>query len=292
MQRLARELAAQLGQECAAEPERVIGGSSAHRCYRWRCADGALFVKIAPAQVSARLEAEALGLESLAQAHALRVPCVRAQGVAGEDAFIALEWIDARPNTAYSEKQLGKRLAALHAVQAERFGWETDNYIGPSPQSNGWCDAWVTFWRERRLRPQLERAVHQGFGGLLEVPGARVLEAVEALLAGHRPAPSLLHGDLWAGNWCTDTHGLPVIFDPAVYFGDRETDLAMTRLFGGFEAEFYAAYEETAPLPEGHALRAEVYSLYHVLNHVNLFGGDYAQQARILMERLLAHTHG
>lgn len=292
MHRLARELAAQLGLECASEPERVIAGSRVHRCYRWRCADGVLFVKTAPAQASARLAAEAAGLEALGEANAIRVPRVRAQGVAGDDAFIALEWIEARPNTPSSERQLGRRLAALHAVHADRFGWESDNYIGRSAQLNGWCERWATFWRERRLRPQLELAVQHGYGRLLEAPGARVLDAVEPLLSGHQPAPSLLHGDLWAGNWCTDPEGQPVIFDPAVYCGDRETDLAMTRLFGGFEADFYAAYEDAAPLPEGHVLRTDLYNLYHVLNHANLFGGGYVEQARILIERLLAHTRG
>ena len=292
MHRLARELAVQLGFDCASDPEREIGGSSAHRCYRWRSAEGVLFVKTAPAQASARLAAEAAGLQALAAAHALRVPRVRAQSVAGDDAFIALEWIEARPNTADSERQLGRGLAALHAVRAEQFGWTDDNYIGRSPQLNGWCESWAVFWRERRLRPQFELALHHGYGRLLEAPGARVLEAVEALLAGHQPAPSLLHGDLWAGNWSTDIEGRPVIFDLAVYYGDRETDLAMTRLFGGFDAVFYAAYEDTAPLPDGHALRADLYNLHHVLNHANLFGGGYVEQARILIERLLAQVRG
>ncbi|MGC8519134.1 MAG: fructosamine kinase family protein [Steroidobacteraceae bacterium] len=291
MHRLARELAVRLGFDCASDPEREIGGSSAHRCYRWRSAEGVLFVKTAPASASARLAAEAAGLKALAEAHVLRVPQVRAQGIAGDDSFIALEWIEARPNTAGSEQQLARGLAALHAVRGEQFGWDAENYIGRSPQLNGWYESWAAFWRDRRLRPQLELAMHQGYGRLLEAPGARVLEAVEAILAQHQPVPSLLHGDLWAGNWSTDVEGQPVIFDPAVYFGDRETDLAMTRLFGGFDDAFYAVYEDVAPLPDGHALRADLYNLYHVLNHANLFGGGYVEQARILSERLLAQVH-
>ena len=292
MQRLARELAAQLGTECAAEPLEQVAGSRAHRCYRWRCADGELFVKVAAESAGMRLAAEAAGLGELAQAGALRVPRVRALGTAGQSAFLALEWIDVRANSVQSERSLGEGLAALHAYQAERFGWRINDFIGPTPQANGWCDDWATFWRERRLRPQLELAVQRGFGRVLEAPGSRLLDAVEALLGGHRPSPALLHGDLWAGNWFTDQDGRPVVFDPAVYYGDRETDLAMTRLFGGFGPDFYTAYEQAAPLPAGHELRAELYNLYHVINHANLFGGAYAGQARIVMERLLAATRG
>lgn len=289
MQVLARALAAQLGVECATEPERRVGGGT-HRCYRWHCASGALFVKVAAAEAHGRLAAEAAGLDELAQAGGLRVPQVRAQGLAGAEAFLALEWIEMGAASRRSERRLGQGLAALHAVRAERFGWRIDNSIGPTPQLNGWWAQWPAFWRERRLRPQLELAVRRGFGRLLEAPGERLLEASAALLAGHRPQPALLHGDLWAGNWGTDADGGAVIFDPAVYYGDREADLAMTRLFGGFGREFYAAYQDAAPLPPGHALRAELYTLYHVLNHANLFGGGYAQQARAMMERLIAEA--
>ncbi|MDE2052748.1 MAG: fructosamine kinase family protein, partial [Gammaproteobacteria bacterium] len=130
------------------------------------------------------------------------------------------------------------------------------------------------------------------FAELLENPGARLLESVDALLAGHRPRASLLHGDLWAGNWLADSQDEPVIFDPAAYYGDREADLAMTRLFGGFGRAFYDAYQDAAPLPAGHVVRAELYNLYHVLNHANLFGGGYARQARVSIERLLAEVRG
>jgi len=148
----------------------------------------------------------------------------------------------------------------------------------------------LEFFRERRLRYQLELASQRGFARDLEEPGHRLLEGVGALLEGHRPEPSLLHGDLWAGNWFADGEDRPVIFDPAVYYGDREADLAMTRLFGGFGRAFYSAYETEAPLPPGHAVRAELYNLYHVLNHANLFGGGYARQARSIIDRLLAEV--
>ena len=287
---LARELAAQLGTDCAPEPQSTVAGGSTHRFYRWRCASGWLFVKVARSEALAQFAAEAQGLTELARADALRVPRVRAQGVAGGHAFLALEWIEAGATDEHSERRLGEGLAALHGVYAEQFGWHIDNTVGPTPQLNGWCGEWAAFWRERRLGPQLELAVRRGFGRLLEPSGERLLEALGALLGGHRPHASLLHGDLWAGNWCTDRGGAPVIFDPAAYYGDRETDVAMTRLFGGFGRAFYEAYEGAAPLPAGHAVRAELYNLYHVLNHANLFGGGYAQRARAMMDRLLAEA--
>jgi protein-ribulosamine 3-kinase len=288
---IARELAAQVGCDCAPEPEGGVSGGSIHRSYRWRCGDEPLFVKIA-ADGGAGLEAEAVGLQALADARAVGVPRMRARGRAGTAAFLALEWIESRPAGAAAERRLGERLAAQHQVTAAEFGFGCDNFIGRTPQPNGWLGDWAEFFRERRLRPQLLLAAGSGFAGLLEEPGARLLESVAALLGGHRPRPSLLHGDLWAGNWLADTRDEPQIFDPAVYYGDREADLAMTRLFGGFGRAFYDAYQSAAPLPAGHAVRAELYNLYHVLNHANLFGGGYARQARASIDRLLAEVRG
>ncbi len=289
---IARELSLQLGAECDPEPERAVAGGSIHRCYLWRSVTAPLFVKIADLPAAAALEAEAAGLEDLAAANAVRVPGVLARGIVGDKAFLALERIDSRPAGAAAEHLLGERLAAQHGVRAARFGWRMDNTIGATAQTNGWLEDWCEFFRERRLRPQLALAAAGPDAALLERAGERLLESVAALLGAHRPEPSLLHGDLWAGNWLADSAGEPVIFDPAVYFGDRETDLAMTRLFGGFGRAFYLAYETCAPLPPGHAVRAELYNLYHVLNHANLFGGGYARQARVTIDRLLAEVRG
>jgi len=289
---LAREIGAQIGKECAPEPQSGVSGGSIHRTYRWRCGATPLFVKVADQGSGADLAAEATGLQMLADARAVRVPRVLASGRAGATAFLALEWIESRPAGRTAEYRLGEQLAAQHRVTAQQFGFTSDNFIGRTPQPNGCLPDWPEFFRERRLRHQLTLAVQNGFAELLEKPGARLLEATAALLAGHRPAASLLHGDLWAGNWLADEREEPVIFDPAVYFGDRETDLAMTRLFGGFGRAFYDAYVVAAPLPAGHAVRAELYNLYHVLNHANLFGGGYARQARASMEKLLAEVRG
>ena len=160
-------------------------------------------------------------------------------------------------------------LAEAHRNPGKRFGWSRDNYIGSTPQANGWCENWAGFWRERRLKPQLELAKRNGFD----------LRFDEDLLKNHSPQPALLHGDLWSGNAGFTTHG-PVVFDPAVYYGDREADLAMTELFGGFPRAFYEAYEETYPLDEGYRARKHLYNLYHLLNHLNLFGAGYLSQVR------------
>ena len=250
------------------------------------------FVKTAPREQAERLIAEAEGLRELASARAVRIPEVFACGVRDDEAFLEIERIEATAPTAASEATLGAQLATQHRVTKPSFGWHRDNTIGLTPQHNGWMDDWIAFYRERRLGFQLELAREHGFASLLQERGERLLAVLPSLLSGHRPQPSLLHGDLWSGNWLTGEGGVPFIFDPAVYYGDREADLAMTHLFGGFSASFYRAYEVAWPLEAGHEMRRELYNLYHVLNHANLFGGGYARQARDMIDRLLAEAGG
>jgi protein-ribulosamine 3-kinase len=285
---IARELSTLSGARCAPAPQRSVAGGSIHECYAWRCGAGTLFVKVGARSARATFDAESLGLAELARARALRVPQVIGCGQTEAGAFLALEWIEAGSPDVRCEERLGEGLAALHRVSAAHFGFHHDNLIGRTPQANGWTSDWAEFFRDRRLRPQLTLAAHNGHGALLRERGARLLERVPALLAGHRPSASLLHGDLWGGNWLASAQGEPVVFDPAVYYGDREADLAMTRLFGGFGASFYRAYSAAAPLAPGWQARGELYNLYHVLNHANLFGAGYVRQAQAMMERLLA----
>lgn len=251
---------------------------------------GALFVKRAAPRYEWVLESEAAGLETLARAAALRVPRVLSLGRCGEEVVLELEWIERGPDAPKTDAELGRRLAQQHRVTAGRFGWERRGTIGRTTQINDWCDDWLAFFRDRRLRPQLELL---GRGeGLLGEAGAALIAALPALMAGHRPSPSLLHGDLWAGNWLPCADGSPAVLDPAVYYGDREADVAMTRLFGGFGRRFYEAYAAEWPPVPGHAVRGTLYNLYHVLNHANLFGGDYALEAARMIEGLLAETRG
>jgi fructosamine-3-kinase len=232
--------------------------------------------------------AQAAGLKALANTQTVRTPDVLAVGTWGGGAFLALEWIDLRAPTRSSEALLGEQLAWQHRTTQAQYGWWRDNSVGPTPQVNTPCGDWPTFLRERRLRYQLDLAAQRGADGTLYERGQLLCASLEAFFAGYRPPPSLLHGDLWGGNWGTDADGLPVVFDPAVYFGDREADVAMTRLFGGFGAAFYAGYQSTWPLDAGAGVRAALYNLYHVLNHFNLFGGGYLSQARSMIDQLLA----
>jgi protein-ribulosamine 3-kinase len=246
------------------------------------------FVKINAASRLDMFEAEAEGLTEILNSHSISAPQPLALGRSGGEAFLVLEYIELGGRG--SPDRLGRELAAMHRTTAQRFGWHRDNTIGATPQPNAWNADWIEFWRERRLRFQLDLAVKNGAGRGLGDKGERLLDALPMLLGSHRPLPSLLHGDLWGGNYGFSAGGDPVIFDPAVYYGDRETDLAMTELFGGFPAAFYAAYQEAWPLDPGYGTRKILYNLYHVLNHYNLFGGGYRHQAESMMDRLLAEA--
>ena len=163
-----------------------------------------------------------------------------------------------------------------------------ENTIGSTPQHNNRHDDWVEFWRQERLGRQLQFAAGNGYGGVLQSQGEKLLERFQGFFQDYQPQASLLHGDLWGGNAAADGRGNPVMFDPACYFGDRETDIAMTELFGGFGAEFYAAYQAEYPLDAGYKVRKTLYNLYHILNHLNLFGRAYLAQANNMIEGLLA----
>ena len=277
-----------MGVNLQPQPAGQAHGGSINTCYRWESDVGPLFVKVAAVERRAMLEAEAVGLEELRRAAAVRVPRVLGVGAHGSQAWLALEWIQLGARTGPAEALLGELLASQHRCTAPEFGWYRNNTIGSTAQLNDWMGDWVEFWRERRLRYQLELAALKGHDGRLLRRGEVLLERLDGFFTTYRPVPSLLHGDLWGGNWGVESGGGPVIFDPAVYYGDREADLAMTRLFGGFGERFYAAYEASFPLDAGWRIRTDLYNLYHVLNHANLFGGGYVQQARAMMERVLA----
>jgi len=252
--------------------------------------EGRYFVKLNEAARVEMFEAEAAGLAALAAAGAVRVPTPLCVGQADEFAFLVLEYLSLRPATDRGQEQLGRGLALLHRTTSPSFGWVRDNTIGSTRQPNPRYGDWLVFWREARLGFQLHLAKRQGAPETLTTKGEQLLEWLPALFGTHRPAPSLLHGDLWGGNFAQTGDGEPVIFDPAVYFGDRETDIAMTELFGGFGQRFYAAYREASPLDPGYPTRKLLYNLYHVLNHFNLFGGGYALQAEKMIGRLLSET--
>lgn len=252
------------------------------------CSDGVrrFFIKCNDASCAPQFAAEADGLRALAAAKTIRVPAVIGHALAGDRSVLVLEALDLSADTrARNWARMGEQLAHLHRKLGLAHGWQRDNFIGATPQSNREHSDWASFFVEQRLRPQLELARSKGMSF---VAADALLEQVPGLLAGHAPPPSLLHGDLWSGNAGFTAEGEPVLFDPAVHHGDRECDLAFSRFFGGFPEEFYRAYEAAWPLADGHARRVDLYNLYHVLNHANLFGGGYANQADAMMRALTA----
>ena len=266
---------------------RAVGGGCIHRALDVRVGGRHYFLKLNDAGALPMFEAEVDGLAALATCDAFRVPSVVACGATGEDSFLLLEHLELRPLASTEDaRRFAQALVRLHHDVGERFGWPRDNFIGANPQTNEQRDDWADFFVNCRLVPQLRMARARGYGGAIGHEADQLLQRVSALFREHRPQPSLLHGDLWSGNAAMDELGRPVIFDPAVYHGDREADLAMSELFGGFPPAFHAAYRAAWPLAEGYELRKTLYNLYHVLNHLNLFGGGYLGQAERMIRAL------
>jgi fructosamine-3-kinase len=274
-----------------------VAGGSRWRTLRIDSADGAMparvFAKVGAAEVGEVFEAERDGLELLRGAKsALRIPRVLACGKVSQESVLILEWIDLKPLEAASGAAFGRSLAGLHRSTAERFGLQRDNFIGATVQVNRQENDWVTFWQHHRLLYQLRLAQKNRYPSRLIDRGERLVADCGAFFQSYRPVASLLHGDTWAGNAAADAAGTPVAFDPAAYYGDREADVAMTELFGGYPGDFYAAYRNDWPLDAGYATRKQLYNLYHILNHANLFAGDYVRHAERMIEALLAEIGG
>lgn len=264
---------------------RAVGGGDINRADAVTLADGRrLFVKWNAREPAGMFAAEARGLAWLAEAKAVRVPAVVAAGAG----FLALELVEEAPRVRDFDERLGRGLAALHRFGAPRFGLDHDNFIGRLPQDNAAVspDAWVDFYRERRLGAQLRLAVDEGLATSRMRGGFERLFATLEDLVGPAEPPARLHGDLWGGNLLCDEAGAPCLCDPAVYGGHREVDLAMMRLFGGFGPRVFAAYEEAWPLADGHEERVALYQLYPLMVHVNLFGGGYVGQVESILDRL------
>lgn len=277
------------GEGFAVKEQHAVSGGCINSAYRISNGEREYFVKLNSATALSMFEAEADGLREMVSSNTIKVPEPLTTGLADGRSFIVMESLELGGSG--SAERLGRELAAMHRVSTSRFGWFRDNTIGSTPQYNTESDSWLTFWREQRLAAQLKMAAANGYGGALQQKGERLLTALPAFFSDYTPVPSLLHGDLWSGNYAYCRDGTPVIFDPAVYYGDREADIAMTELFGGFGGDFYAAYNEAWPLDHGYAVRKTLYNLYHILNHLNLFGGGYGSQAQGMIERLLAEVH-
>ncbi len=239
-------------------------------------------------------EAELKGLQALSASNSFRIPKSICYGKNNQYSYLVLEYLDLSPHI--SQKPTGEALAKMHLFQPpnhndnanELFGWKLNNTIGSTPQSNQQHKSWLIFWKQERLLPQLNLAKNKGYSSADYENGLKLIENLGVFFTTYSPSPSLLHGDLWSGNCASDAKGKPIIFDPAVYWGARETDIAMTELFGGFNQDFYDAYNSNYPLDQGYKTRKQLYNLYHILNHFNLFGGSYAAQAASTTKHLLA----
>jgi protein-ribulosamine 3-kinase len=265
---------------------RPVGGGDISSAWKISTDERPVFLKTGPADACEMFHAEADGLRELAKVGAVRVPGVLGCICSQNESMLALEWLDFELTTESSDRMLGQQLAQQHRSCAEQFGWHRDNTVGSTPQHNSWSDDWVQFFAEQRLGFQLELAASNGFTGELQTLGRRLKDNTGLFFSDYWPEASLLHGDLWSGNRAV-AGGTPVVFDPAVYYGDRESDIAMTKLFGGFADSFYDAYEEAWPLSAGHQQRMLLYQLYHLLNHLNLFGSSYLHRAEGMLRELV-----
>ena len=283
---IAEDIGVATGKKAKLSQQGTVGGGCINQALRVQYGDVSYFVKLNSAGQLAMFDAEARGLQELLDSRTLRAPQPVCWGENGEATWLVME--DLQLGGQGKGADLGQGLAAMHRVTRPDFGWVQDNTIGSTQQPNNPADNWVEFWREQRLRFQLELAARHGHGGRLQSQGEKLLDELPVLLAGHSPEAALLHGDLWSGNYSYTREGEPVIFDPAVYYGDREADLAMTELFGGFGGDFYAAYDNAWPRDSGYRTRKTLYNLYHILNHLNMFGGGYKSQAQGMMDSLLS----
>jgi fructosamine-3-kinase len=262
---------------------REVKAGDSHKAYKISDGKQHFFVKINEKIHLTNFEVEVDGLEHLSNTQLFKVPNFICTGLVSNHSFLVLEYINMSQGNEQSWFHFGQTLAELHKTQTQQmYGWQEDNFIGLTPQSNLWQKKWSCFFAEQRIGFMLQLLSEKG---LVLANIDTVVESIKSLLTGHNPKPSMLHGDLWQGN--AGFHkNQPVLFDPAFYFGDRETDLAMTELFGRFPVHFYQGYADIWPLEVDYEYRKPIYQLYHVLNHALLFGGHYIESAKITLKNL------
>ena len=269
---------------------RLQGGDS-HSAYQLHTQDKNYFLKYSSIQNLPMLQTEQHCLAALLQSNTIACPTPYASGVFEEHAWLLMEFISL--SQLGDETQRGRDLAQMHHQinrKPQPFGWFEDNFIGLTLQRNTWSGDWVQFYGQYRLLPQIELSQLKGAPNTLYQSGLELIELLPFWFQAYQPEASLLHGDLWAGNSGFNNQGEAVFFDPACYYGDRETDLAMTELFNGFSPDFYQGYHEIFPIDQGYQQRKPLYQLYHLLNHFNLFGGSYLQQVESSIQQLLKQS--
>ncbi len=261
-----------------------ISGGCINNTYRLETDQGYLFVKWNQGEDNRMFETEAMGLKLLKSHYAYQIPEVFGWGQLEGKNYLMMEYVEGTGRDSNYWRNFGNALALLHQVTSHHFGLDYSNFIGKLPQYNNWMDQWVDFFIEKRLEVQLEMASKRG---LVDKNIQKQFQKLYTLLPHIFPVepPALLHGDLWSGNVMTGSDGNACIIDPAVYYGAREAELSFTQLFGGFESDFYRAYDEIYPLSPGFDNRVEIYNLYPLLVHLNLFGSSYLGSIKSILGR-------
>ncbi|MBO1927307.1 fructosamine kinase family protein [Thiomicrorhabdus sp. 6S2-11] len=288
---LAVKISAQLEQELEIYTAKNIAGGDISQAFKLHTNQGNFFLKTNLVSHYDMFRSEMLGLQTIADSNSILVPKAIASGTFKNHAWLLLDFVEM--SSRGDDFQRGRDLALMHHHlndSAKPFGWQEDNFIGLTPQRNDWCSNWIEFYGQMRLKPQIQMARERGISSSTADRGYQLIDKLDFWFQDYQPKASLLHGDLWGGNSAFNSDGDAMIFDPASYYGDHETDIAMTELFGGFSNAFYDGYKEVFPLDKGYAKRKNLYNLYHLLNHFNLFGGHYQQQADNMIQTLLAQA--
>lgn len=276
IERLSKDIPELSGANCQS-----VSGGCINQSYQLIGREKSFFLKVNAASKCDMFEAERDGLNEMKAAKGMVVPEPYLVGTFESKSYLLMEFFDIQ---SYGDgAKMGRALAEMHRIQAEQHGWHRDNTIGATLQVNQREVDWLVFLKEYRLGFQMDLARSKG---LNLSRGDELLNQLDRFFE-ELPAPSLLHGDLWSGNAGFTGKGAPILFDPATHYGDRECDLAMTEMFGGFSSDFYQAYHEAYPIDSGYEKRRDLYQLYHVLNHYNLFGGGYGQQSESLIAKLI-----
>lgn len=285
-QEIETRLSQHLGSPQTIASRQELSGGCINQAFSIKTGRERWFVKINASSLAPMFAAEAAALKEIAETRTIRVPTPLIQGQFEDRAYLILEYIEMEPLS--SPARFGEQMAKLHQHHQTHFGWHMDNTIGSTPQLNKANSDWVSFFRHQRLGYQKQLAQKKGAPHSLISAVERLEDELNQFFTDHPAFPSLLHGDLWSGNWSSDAHGEPIIFDPASYYGDHEADLAMMELFGHPGAAFFSAYADILPIDPGYQTRKVLYNVYHILNHFNLFGGGYASQAQRMCEQLLS----
>ncbi|NOX26635.1 MAG: fructosamine kinase family protein [Gammaproteobacteria bacterium] len=290
---LSEHISAEIHQGFTLQHCQPISGGSINNSYKISGNDKHYFLKTNNTDYSKMFAAEAKGLKCIADSNTVLTPKPICYGETNDNTYLVMDYLELGSAHKQSEQhpiyQLGEQLAAMHHCIEATYGWEIDNTIGSTPQINTKNNSWLEFYREQRLGYQINLASNNGHHGRIIDNVQKLNEYLDQLLS-HNPPASLLHGDLWSGNYGVTNSGVPAIFDPAVYYGDRETDIAMTELFGGFPPRFYDAYWHHYPKEAEYYVRKTLYNLYHILNHLNLFGEGYYSQADHMVSALLSEV--